>query len=433
MMTYLIAASALFVSFKGILLYLQGEKAEELFDAGNFWVLGPCILLLWSFAKLGPELRRRSPMQNVILFWMLVLSIHAFYNFSFYGIALAILSVLPWGVWTALGMWGTLEKKVRLDKYVAFLILTIAIGYGLSVLYEFTTGDILLRASNRVVGQDFFRYSGLSGSPVSTGLTLTCGLFTAIWVWISVPRNSVRWISMVGAGIIIASSILCLGRLALVCGIFGVAVLAKTLFKQSMGLIFVGALSLFIALFSVGQFLTDNGSKDYLLQAFSLSEGGNTERLRVYQEQFDIITQTTGTLLIGTGSGSTGAVAIRTQGDEETTESSAVRLIREFGLIGSIPFLAVIAVTALSLWKSLGRADQKTSGIVFLTLFSVVILESCFAEALDGWVNSFFFWSCVCVAGFLDRQRRDAIVQKTASVSGEPVVVQRAMNPAPAR
>lgn len=406
-MHFVIAISVILVSLKGVLIYIQGEKSDDLFDVGNLWVLGPGVVFVFAAIKTFRTQKVFSPVQLAIFGWCVVLFFHGIYNLGVYGPTLALLSLLPWGVWIPVGLWGSIERKHRPDFVLALTIFLVALAFALSVLFEYFTGNILLRLSNQVAGQDFFRYSGLSGSPVSTGLTLTCGLFACGWILTSAGSILLRCAAFLVACLIVLSSLLCLGRLALVLGVIGLLVQARVLFKQAFVLGIIGLISAVIGAAVVGQFLSANRSFEYLLQAFNFQEGGNVERLRVYQLQLSYLADSPFQMLAGSGAGSTGMIALKLFGDEETTESSIIRLVREFGILGSASFLVVCIVVVRSFLIGLRRERQKRSAVVFLTLFVIVLIQATFAEALDGWVNSFFLWASVSVAAYLERDREE--------------------------
>lgn len=404
-MRFVVAISAIFVAFKGLLLLLRGERSENLFDVGNFWILGPAILFLYSAVRLLRKSGGRSALELSIMAWYVVLAFHFLYNVSLHGMALAIYSFLPWGVWTALGVWGSIERDRKLDAFLSGVIVVIGLGYAISVLYEFATGEILFRVANRVTTKGFFRYSGLTSSPVQTGLALSCGLFSVVWIWLHARAPSMKIGAAIAGAVMIVASVLCLGRLALIAGAIGFIAIARSQLKQSwLMLIGAGALVVF-SMFALGEFLTENQSFEYLFSAFSLGESGNLVRLETYKDQLALLMENLKLLFLGSGSGSTGVIAAQIQGTEETTESSMLRLLREFGVVGAFPFFAIVILTFVAFFRARAVTMSSRSSVVFTALFGMIVLQASFAEALDGWVSSFFFWACVCVACQLEPRR----------------------------
>ena len=408
-MRYMFSISTLFVSFKGLLLYYGFNKSESLFSVTNLWILMPAFVLMVCLSRLVFHPRKLSGLQVAILGWLTTLLLHMCWNFGQFGAALGILSILPWGVFIALGLWGTMEKSFRMDVFGVTLIQIVAFGHGAFVIYEFLTGDILLRASNKVVNQDFFRYSGVSSSPVSTGLALTCGIFASFWAWIHAQSKWARGFAITTASTAVIGSIFCLGRLSLIAALLGLIFQARILLRRGLSLIFVLIAATVLCVFAGTEFFSVNGSIEYFLSAMNLNLGGNVERLLVYREQLTIITSSPSNLLIGSGSGSTGLLALNIFGDEETTESSLLRLLREFGIFGSTFFLLIIFFSLKSLIIGLFDKKYNFSSVIWLSIFLTVCLQSLFAEMLDGWVNSYLFWACIAVAGQMDRERLDDV------------------------
>jgi hypothetical protein len=384
---------------------LRGGKVEDLYDWGNFWVVGPIILMGWVSIEYIKRVRQPTPLQRALILWIVTLLLHGFYNLSIYGLSLAILSLIPWGIFTGLGVWGTLPGEKRLDRFVFLLTAVIGFGYGAAVIYEFFTGDILLREVNKQANHTLYRYSGLTSSPVSTGISLTCGLFAAIWVWIEIKTLWARGLAAVTAAAVIGGSLLCLGRLSLICGVVGVAVQAKIMLKKSVTLVAAMTIASVVLLGLIGEFLVSNNSTSYFMAALDVGSSGNSERLHVYSDQIEILSSSIPLLLLGSGSGSTSAIPTRTLGDEETTESSALRLLREFGLIGSFSYAAVMGLTFISLWKAALTTEWEATGVIFLTFFVTVCLQVIFSEILDSWPASFYLWSAVAVGAQLDYAR----------------------------
>lgn len=404
-MRIFMALCVLFMSFKGLIIFLRGGKVEDLYDWGNYWVVGPILLMVWVSFQYLKRVRHPTVLQRAIILWVVTLLLHGFYNLSIYGLSLAILSLFPWGIFTGLGLWGTLPGEKRLDRYVFLLTAIVGFGYGAAVIYEFFTGDILLREVNKQANHSLYRYSGLTSSPVSTGISLTCGLFAAIWVWIEIKTLWARGLAAATAVAVIGGSLLCLGRLSLICGVVGVAVQAKIILKKSVTLVAAMTLAAVFLLGLIGEFLVTNNSSSYFMAALDLNSAGNSERMHVYSDQFEILSSSIPLLFIGSGSGSTSAIPTRTIGDEETTESSALRLLREFGLIGSFSYVAVMGLTFMSLLRAAMTTEWEVTGIFFLTFFVTVCLQVIFSEILDSWPASFYLWSAVAVGAQLDYAR----------------------------
>lgn len=412
---FLSLATGLILQSVGAALYDAESMLRHL--AGFFWLVGPC----WTWAVgLSAVLNHRGvrAFSGGDSIWFAVLGLNAVRAGVIGGWIEAVIAFSSWGIWFGTYLWiSTSPGGSRwIVRGIAGLFVGIGIIMATGGIIEAFSGILIVKKTT--IGIDIIRRYGFAQSIVNGGIGIGCGIMFTMYLLVGarawLPRLLLS--TLVGyqlLGLLLTTArgptLFSLAAMGIVM-VTGLARRNSGIQNQTVLLVFGGIALLPIA-GRAGWFSTD--LIEYIQSSMTLDDFSNTVRIERMLDTIRLVTARADVALFGIGSGETAALSVYRGNETLTSESSALKLWLETGLLGLLSFYAILSSALFRGFRMYGRLGHVASPggaeplqqMCILCCLGLLSIESMFHDMMSTWVISGVYWT---VFGVLNAANRDA-------------------------
>lgn len=392
LLLYLVIFAVIQLNFQKVLYDLLGVPLDS--GASHpillLWAFMLLIVLAFSAARLFSLVRLRRVEAWAVLF-LVVCASHGLIIGATSGLTVGIFSFLAWGI--GVGVFFQVGRDASCDgpRFVIFILVFSGMLQAVPTLWESVMGVTIFK---QVTIANLTRLYGISQSVSILGIQLAVGIIASIYLlFTSKNKLLISIIIVIQLWALIAST----SRGPFIYMMFVLYIISlllpSTTEKKIIWALLVAALVSFAILLALG-FSTQSSAaiqQSFLLEALNFDDTGNSERLRYYGGALEVLFSSFPTLILGHGSGMLSIIQARSGGYEFGVESSFLKIFLELGVLGAIPFFAVIVVslrTALANWK---RKRDMSSLFLFACLL-VVVMQMTTHELMKAWIGGVYLW-----------------------------------------
>lgn len=358
------------------------------------------VLLIWAFILLfllvlaAARFFRTTRIQRAEIWaalFLLVCAAHGLIIGAASGPTTGIFAFLAWGI--SIGVFFQVGRAASCDgpQFVIYMLVLGGVINAAPVIWESVNGIAIFKA---VTVANQTRLYGISQSISILGLQLAVGIIASMYLLLTSKRKIV-----VSAILILQfwALIFSTSRGPLIYMIIALVIITSLLpsspeKKMFWALLLGSLISFLLFLILIFPIQIANESKlSFLLTALTGGDTGNNERIGYYLEALDLLFSNFTELILGRGAGMLSLVEARSGGYETNVESSVLKLFLELGVIGAVPFFAVVVSllgTGLRNWTR--KRDMRS--LFLLGCFMVVLLQMTTQELLKAWIGSVYFW-----------------------------------------
>lgn len=422
--TFLSLAAGLILQSVGAILY--DTTAAERPQISFLWLVGPfCTFGVGLIAAVN--YRRTRAVWIFEWIWFTILGLHAVRAAFLGGLAEAAMSFLSWGAWFCAYLWiSTSPGGLRwIVRGVAGLFVVIGVVLATGVLLEAAFGFTLTKQTT--IGEDIVRRYGFSQSIVNGGIEIGCGIVATMYFLVA-ANGSLRllFVALVGyewLGLLLTTARGPILLTLVATGIVSVIGLARRNPGIRTQTVFLGIAGFALLPVAVEAGWLSLGMIEYTQSSLKVDDVSNVLRTERMSQTVRMATDSVEVALFGIGAGETVVMPSFRGHESFTSESSALKLWLETGMVGFLTFYVLLFSAFFEGFQMYGRMGagaarggaQPLQQLCIMCCLGIVSIESMFHDMMTTWVISGVYWTALGALRAANLDAQDVLEDRSKS------------------